>query len=87
MSQILSSTPGNSVHADVRSAGEEDLVDDPELSSLKEDYLKIREERLKNIAFNANATYGGTIKEMRKNYHRFFLSRNYFAIQPPSCPD
>ena len=62
----------NSVHADVRSAGVEDLVDDPELSSLKEDYLKIRENRLKNIAFNANATYGGAIKIVRKNYHSFF---------------
>ena len=50
----------NSIHADVRSAGVEDLVDDPELSSLKEAYLKIREDRLKNIAFNANATDGGS---------------------------
>ena len=62
----------NSVHADVRSVGVEDLVDDPDLSLLKEDYLKIREDRLKNIAFNANTTYGGTIQIMRKNYHGIF---------------
>ena len=46
--------------SDVRWAGEEDLVADAKLLSLKRDYLKIREDRLKNIAFNANATDGGS---------------------------
>ena len=45
---------------DVRWVGEEDLIADAKLLSLKRDYLKIRENRLKNIAFNANATDGGT---------------------------
>ena len=46
--------------SDVRWAGEEDLMADAKLLSLKRDYLKIREDRLKNIAFNANATDGGS---------------------------
>ena len=46
--------------SDVRWAGEEDLVADAKLMSLKRDYLKIREDRLKNIAYNANATDGGS---------------------------
>ena len=46
--------------SDVRWAGEEDLVADAKLLSLKRDYLKIRENRLKNIAFNAKAIGGGS---------------------------
>ena len=46
--------------SDSRWAGEEDLIADAKLLSLKRDYLKIREDRLKNIAFNANATDGGS---------------------------
>ena len=53
-------------HADVRRTGEEDLVNDPKLLSLKDDYLKIREGRLRNVAFNANATGGGEIKKLMK---------------------
>ena len=51
--------------ADVRWTGEEDLVNDPKLLSLKDDYLKIREGSLRNIAFNANAAGGGEIKMMK----------------------
>ena len=47
-------------------AGEEDLVADAKLMSLKRDYLKIREDRLKNIAFDANATNGGMVIKMRR---------------------
>ena len=52
-------------HADVRWTGEEALANDPKLLSLKDKYLKIREGkgRLRNIAFNANATGGGEIKK------------------------
>ena len=46
--------------SDVRWAGEEDLIADAKLLSLKRDYLKIRENRLKNIAFNAKAIGGGS---------------------------
>ena len=46
-------------HTDVRWTGEEDLVNDLKLLSLTYDYLKMREGRLRNIAFNANATGGG----------------------------
>ena len=61
------------LHADVRWAGEEDLVNDPKLLSLRDNYLKIREGSLRNIAFNANATGGGEIKIMRdKNSHNLF---------------
>ena len=49
------------LRADVRWTGEEDLVNDPKLLSLKDNYLKIREGRLRNIAFNANAAGGGEI--------------------------
>ena len=49
-------------HADVRWTGEEALANDPKLLSLKDNYLKIRESRLRNIAFNANAIKGGEIK-------------------------
>ena len=54
--------------ADVRWTGEEDLVNDPKLLSLKDDYLKIREGSLRNIAFNANATGGGVIKKNAENF-------------------
>ena len=48
--------------------GDEDLSNDPKLLSLKDKYLKIREDegRLRNIAFNANATGGGEIKKLMK---------------------
>ena len=49
--------------------GEEDLVNDPKLLSLKDNYLNIRESRLRNIAFNANAAGGGEIKTMRTFPH------------------
>ena len=59
-------------HADVRWTGEEDFVNDPKLWSLKDDYLKIREGRLRNVAFNANATGGGEIKILKTFPHNLF---------------
>ena len=53
-------------HPDIRWSGEQDLANDPKLASLTENYLNIREERIRNIAFNANATDGGEIEPMRK---------------------
>ena len=58
--------------ADVRWTGEEDLVNDPKLLSLKDDYLKMRGGRLRNIAFNANATGGGEIKMLKTFSHKIF---------------
>ena len=55
--------------------GDEDLSNDPKLLSLKDKYLKIREGkgRLRNIAFNANATKGGEIKKIDENFsHNLF---------------
>ena len=60
------------LRADVRWTGEEDLVNDPKLLSLKDDYMKIREGSLRNIAFNANATGGGELKIM--NFFSQFVS-------------
>ena len=57
--------------SDVRLAGEEDLVADAKLLSLKRDYLKIRENRLKNIAFNANATDGGSDQNDENRLSKF----------------
>ena len=57
--------------SDVRWAGEEDLVADAKLLSLKRDYLKIREDRLKNIAFNANATDGGSDQNEENIFSQF----------------
>ena len=62
------------LHTDVRWTGEEELVNDPKLLSLKDDYLKMREGRLRNIAFNANATGGGEIKKMLKTFFSQFVS-------------
>ena len=56
-------------HPDVRWTGEEDLVNDPKLSSLKDNYLKMREGSLRNIAFNANAAGGGEIKLIKTFSH------------------
>ena len=52
-------------HADIRWSGEQDLANDLKLASLTESYLKIREERIRNIAFNANAKDGGEIIPMK----------------------
>ena len=57
--------------SDVRWADEEDLVADAKLLSLKRDYLKIREDRLKNIAFNANATDGGSDQNEENRFSQF----------------
>ena len=46
----------------MRWTGEEDIEDDPRLKMLQETYLKNREGRLRNIAFDANATEGGENK-------------------------
>ena len=54
--------------ADVRWTGDEDLANDPKLLSLKDNYLKIKEGKLRNIAFNSNATKGGEIKKIDENY-------------------
>ena len=56
----------------------------PMTKSLTEKYLKIREERIRNIAFDANATDGGEIKPMRTLFFNDFV-RYAFAVQPPSC--
>ena len=48
----------------MRWTGEEDIEDDPLLKMLQETYLKNREGRLRNIAFDANATEGGENKPM-----------------------
>ena len=48
----------------MRWTGEEDIEDDPLLKMLQETYLKNRERRLRNIAFDANATEGGENKPM-----------------------
>ena len=50
-------------HADIRWSGEQDLANDPKLASLTENYLKIREGQIRNIAFNANSTDGGETNE------------------------
>ena len=60
-------------HADVRWTGEEDLVNDPKLLSLTNDYLKMREGGLRNIAFDANATGGGEIKIVKTFSHNVFF--------------
>ena len=57
--------------SDVRWAGEEDLIADAKLLSLKRDYLMIRENRLKNIAFNANATDGGSDQNEENRFSQF----------------
>ena len=57
--------------SDVRWAGEEDLVADAKLLSLKRDYLNIRENRLKNIAFNADATDGGSDQNEENIFSQF----------------
>ena len=51
--------------ADVRWIGEADLTNDPKLESLTKNYLKVREGRLRNIAFNANETSGGEVVLMK----------------------
>ena len=51
--------------ADVRWTGDTDLTNEPKLESLTENYLKNRARRLRNIAFNANATHGGEVKLMK----------------------
>ena len=53
------------LHTDITWTGEADLINDPKLESLTENYLKIRKERIRNIAFNANATSGGEVKLMK----------------------
>ena len=50
-------------HADIRWSGEQDLSNNQKLASLTERYLKIREEQIRNIAFNANSTDGGENNE------------------------
>ena len=50
------------LNADVRWTGDADLANDPKLESLTEKYLKVREGRFRNIAFDANATDGGEFK-------------------------
>ena len=47
---------------DMRWTGEADIEDDPRLEKLQESYLKNREQGLRNIAFDANATEGGENK-------------------------
>ena len=39
-----------------------DIEDDPDLKRIQESYLKNREEKLRNIAFDGNATEGGENK-------------------------
>ena len=63
------------LHADVRWTGEEELINDPKLLSLKDDYLKMREGRLRNIAFNGNATGGGEIKKMLTTFSHKLLQK------------
>ena len=72
------------LYADVRWAGEEDLVNDPKLLSLRDNYLKTRQGSLRNIAFNANATGGGEIKIMRDKILTICF-RNDIAVQHSSC--
>ena len=55
----------DALHADVRWTGDTDLTNEPKLESLTENYLKNRARRLRNIAFNANATHGGEVKLMK----------------------
>ena len=57
--------------SDVRWAGDEYLVADAKLLSLKRDYLKIRGDRLKNIAFNANSTDGGSDENKENRFSQF----------------
>ena len=52
------------LNADVRWTGDADLANDPKLESLTEKYLKVREGRFRNIAFDANATSGGEVVPM-----------------------
>ena len=53
-------------YADVRYTGEADLANDPKLESLVEVYLKNKENKLRNIAFDANATNGGIDQTLLK---------------------
>ena len=53
---------------DVRWTGDADITNDPKLESLTENYLKIREGRLRNIAFSANVTGGDEIKQMTNRF-------------------
>ena len=46
----------------MRWTGEADFEDDPRLEKLQEIYLKNRQQRLRNVAFDANATEGGENK-------------------------
>ena len=47
---------------DMMWTGEVDIEDDPRLEKLQQIYLKNREPRLRNVAFDANATEGGENK-------------------------
>ena len=71
--------------ADVRWIGEADLTNDPKLESLTKNYLKVREGRLRNIAFNANETSGGEVVLMKILLIFYNFVRDAFAVQPPSC--
>ena len=53
------------------------MADDPKLKNLVEIYLKNKEQKLRNIVFDANTTEGGEIKQSVSFKCLFFQSGVY----------